>query len=338
MENCTTDLDIKAFNHTRMVFNHTRMMPMHGSLFYTIVFKLHLYIHPVLCITGVIENTISVVIFCSKSLRMVSSNVYLAALSATSSLFCAANFVVWLETVDVGFFHQDVVCQTIIYSTYICSFLTVWFVVCITFENFLITVNIKCAVTVCTVKKARIMVCILTGLAFALYTFSLWTTNVMHIGGSDHCAYEIKFEQVLHIFTYIDITITSVLPFVSMVIFLGAIYVKLILKRVSKQPIATYHQPRRCRRNSKRTYQMLTRITRVLLAIGLTFTVFSFPTSVNKIRILVSNRPTPSFLHVEWAINQLCLIIYYCSFCIYFFIYLRFSTNYKKVLLRYVCK
>lgn len=123
-----------------------------------------------------------------------------------------------------------------------------------------------------------------------------------------------------------------------MVIFLGAIYVKLILKRVSKQPIATYHQPRRCRRNSKRTYQMLTRITRVLLAIGLTFTVFSFPTSVNKIRILVSNRPTPSFLHVEWAINQLCLIIYYCSFCIYFFIYLRFSTNYKKVLLRYVCK
>lgn len=269
---------------------------------------------------------------------MVSSNVYLAALSATSSLFCAANFVVWLETVDVGFFHQDVVCQTIIYSTYICSFLTVWFVVCITFENFLITVNIKCAVTVCTVKKARIMVCILTGLAFALYTFSLWTTNVMHIGGSDHCAYEIKFEQVLHIFTYIDITITSVLPFVSMVIFLGAIYVKLILKRVSKQPIATYHQPRRCRRNSKRTYQMLTRITRVLLAIGLTFTVFSFPTSVNKIRILVSNRPTPSFLHVEWAINQLCLIIYYCSFCIYFFIYLRFSTNYKKVLLRYVCK
>lgn len=337
MENCTTDLDLKAFNHTRMVFNHTRMMPMHGSLFYSIVFKLHLYIHPVLCIAGVIENTISVVIFCSKSLRMVS-NVYLAALSATSSLFCAANFVVWLETVDVGFFHQDVVCQTIIYSTYICSFLTVWFVVCITFENFLITVNIKCAVTVCTVKTARIMVCILTGLAFALYTFSLWTTNVMHIGGSDHCAYEIKFEQVLHIFTYIDITIASVLPFVSMVIFLGAIYVKLILKRVSKQPIATYHQPRRCRRNSKRTYQMLTRITRVLLAIGLTFTVFSFPTSVNKIRILVSNRPTPSFLHVEWAINQLCLIIYYCSFCIYFFIYLRFSTNYKKVLLRYVCK
>lgn len=82
----------------------------------------------------------------------------------------------------------------IIYFIYICSFLIVWFVVCIIFENFFIIVNIKCVVIVCIVKKVRIMVCILIGFVFVLYIFLLWIINVMYIGGSDYCVYEIKFE------------------------------------------------------------------------------------------------------------------------------------------------
>lgn len=331
MNMCNIEPLVKVFNNSIEISHHNSHF-YHGSPFYTVVFKMYLYIHPGLCIAGVLENITSVVVFCSKSLRRVSSNVYLAALSAASCLFCFGNFLVWLETLNVGFIHQDIVCQAIIYTTYICSFLTVWFVVCITFENFLITVNIRCAVDVCTVTKARAMVVILTVFAFGLYSFSLWTTHVTTIGGKEHCTHETELEHVIHIFTFIDIIFTSILPCMTMVVFLAAINVKIIMKRISREPTDTHQAPRRARRNSKRTYQMLTRITKVLLAIGLTFTVFSFPTSINKMRILFSDQRRLRNPYVEWAINQLCLLVYYCSFCAYFFIYIKFSANYKKVL------
>lgn len=301
-------------------------------LFFTIIYKMYLFIHPALCIAGMIENMISVLVFCSKTLRKVSSNVYLAALSFASSLFCFANFLVWLETLNVHLIHQDGVCQIVVYVTYVCSFLTVWFVVCVTFENFLISVNLKYAVLVCTVNKARFIVASLTSFAVGLYSFSLWTTQTTSVSGTKHCTQKQKYEFVIHAFTYVDIMVTSVLPLLTMIIFLGTIYAKHVLQRVVHKVEDVEYQSREPRRNSKRSHQMLTKITRVLLAIGITYIVLSCPASVNRIRILLFVNPNIRYLHVEWAINQLCLMIYNCSFCVYFFIYLAFSMNYRKMI------
>jgi somatostatin receptor 2 len=256
----------------------------------------------------------------------------LAALSLASSLFCFANFLAWLETVNINFIHQDVVCQTVVYISYVCSFLTVWFVLCVTFENFLISINLKCAVLVCTVRKARMIVTVLTSLAVGLYSFSLWTTQTISVSGKKHCTQKQKYEFVIHAFTYVDVIVTSLLPFLTMIIFLGTIYAKHMLQRDARKPEDEVYPSRGFRRNSKRSHQILTKITRVLLAIGVTYTVLSCPTSVNRIRILLSVKPNIEELHMEWAINQLCLMIYNCSFCVYFFIYIAFSLNYRKML------
>lgn len=305
-----------------------------SSAFYFFTLYMYMYVQPILCVFGFLGNFISVFVFCSKPLRNASSNVYLTALSCTSFVFCFSNFLVWLETVRVQIIHQEVICQSIVYITYVCSFLTVWYVVCITFENFVVTINLRYAVIVCTVYKARIIVTSLAITAILLYTFALWTTKVERGHGKIYCDIESEYQKTLHVFTYIDIIFTLAVPFIAMTFFLGVVYVKHIVVRVSCSPCTKSNTCRPVRRTRGSRNDSLTKITRVLLAIGSSYIVLSVPSCVNKIRAIVLSmrdqqvEPT----HDSWAVIQFSQMIYYLSFCLNFFYYLKWSVNYRKAL------
>ncbi|XP_061194490.1 mu-type opioid receptor-like [Saccostrea echinata] len=306
-----------------------------SSDLYFFTLYMYIYVQPILCVLGFLGNFISVFVFCSKPLRNASSNVYLTALSCTSFVFCLSNFLVWLETVRVQLFHQEVLCQAIIYITYVCSFLTVWYVVCITFENFVVTINLRYAVIVCTVYKARVIVTSLAVTAILLYSFALWTTKLQNENGMIYCAIGKDYHETLHVFTYIDIIITLAVPFIAMAFFLGAVYLKHIILRVPCSPGCKMAHPETHKHKSRgNRNESLTRITRVLLAIGSSYMVLSVPSCVNKIRSIVlsmkDQQETPS--PDSWAIVQICQMIYYLSFCLNFAYYVKWSVNYRRAL------
>ena len=77
------------------------------------------YIQPALCVFGVIGHTLSFVIFLSRNMRKISSNIYLAALSGSSVGFNLILFLQWLEMIQVPLMHRNGFCQAIVYFGYV---------------------------------------------------------------------------------------------------------------------------------------------------------------------------------------------------------------------------
>jgi hypothetical protein len=77
-------------------------------------------------------------------------------------------------------------------GTYVCSFLNSWFVVCITFENYIVTFHLKMATSICSVQKARLVVLLLVLFALAFFDFSIWTTTVTEYAGSPLCTQVVR--------------------------------------------------------------------------------------------------------------------------------------------------
>lgn len=287
------------------------------------------FLQPFLCVFGFLGNFISVIIFLSKEMRGISSNIYLTSLSASSCIFLFAVFCVWLEVVNIPLVNKPVWCQLIVFMTYACSFLSVWFVVCITVENYIVTFHLTSALIYCTVMRARIVVAFLTCMSILLYCFVIWDTKVVEVRGVDICTENNQSPQLTQMFTYVDNALTLILPTVVTLILVKAILVKIACRA------DVLHQSMLLSRRER----SLVRITRVLLAISLTFVIFSAPSQINKIRHLVATVETSNnFVYKkERIVQKICQIIYYISFSFNLIYYIIWSENYRESLKRLLC-
>lgn len=122
------------------------------------------YYIPTLVLTGSIGNILSVLVFFKTKLRKLSSSYYLAALGISDTCFLLISFSHWLSLADVTFYSQNIFCQFFTYFSGVCSFLSVWFVVAFTVERFIAVLYPLKRQTMCTVRRAKI---VLTGLTLA---------------------------------------------------------------------------------------------------------------------------------------------------------------------------
>ncbi|XP_050393368.2 uncharacterized protein LOC126811620 [Patella vulgata] len=130
-------------------------------------------------------------------MRTISSNIYLAGLSASNSAFLLALFVVWLEITGVRLIHQEGWCQTVIYTSYVCGFLSVWLIVCIAIENYIITFHLSKASKLCTVHRTFLVVIGLAVFSLLLYDFALWSTKVVVFNNTSYCIVPEQYGTVL---------------------------------------------------------------------------------------------------------------------------------------------
>lgn len=122
----------------------------------------HLYYTPLLTITGIIGNIISVLVFCRTRLRKLSSSYYLSALCISDTGFLLINFVHWLTGLNVtNIFNKNGFCQVFALLEYFFPALSVWFVVTFTLERFIAVMYPLKRQTICTVKRAKSVLIIL---------------------------------------------------------------------------------------------------------------------------------------------------------------------------------
>ncbi|XP_046573171.1 B1 bradykinin receptor-like [Haliotis rubra] len=287
---------------------------------------LTLYFQPIICLFGVVGNIISLIVFSSKKLRTVSCNVYLAALSASNSAFLLALFIVWLEMLGIRLVHQNGWCQTVIFVTYVCSFLSIWLIVCITIENFIITFHLHDAPRLCTVSRALVVVGGLTFFAFLVYDFALWSTKETEIQNTTYCFVSDEYGTIVAVLTCVDVVITLVLPSLLIISFLIAIFIRNI------------SQPNGFRTNLRRVLtrkeRALLRVTRLLFVITVSFMIFSAPSHVNKLWYLISTLSTDKSeaTQNDRVTQHLCQLVYYTSFSCNFVYYLIWGKNFRHVL------
>lgn len=120
------------------------------------------YYIPALVLTGSIGNILSVLVFFRTKLKKLSSSHYLAALGISDTCFLLLVLVNWLNVVGISLSNQYIVCEVYIYLSGVCSFLSVWFVVAFTVERFIAVLYPLKRQTMCTVRRAKTVLCGLT--------------------------------------------------------------------------------------------------------------------------------------------------------------------------------
>lgn len=80
---------------------------------------IQLYYTPVLVILGCMGNSLSVFVFFGTKLKKLSSSYYLAALAISDTGFLIAQFISWLNLINVPLFKKDGVCQMTIYCSHV---------------------------------------------------------------------------------------------------------------------------------------------------------------------------------------------------------------------------
>jgi hypothetical protein len=128
------------------------------------------YYTPFLVAVGSVGNILSVLVFFKTKLRKLSSSYYLAALGISDTCFLFGSFISWLNFIDIHVYNQNVFCQFFTYFTSVCSFLSVWFVVAFTVERFIAVLYPLRRQTMCTVRRAKMVLCGLIVLGAILCT------------------------------------------------------------------------------------------------------------------------------------------------------------------------
>ncbi|ELU08099.1 hypothetical protein CAPTEDRAFT_37722, partial [Capitella teleta] len=143
-----------------------------------ILHSLHVYVIPIIILVGIIGNTASFLVFIgTPRLCRQSSSMYLAFLAAVDNLFMVTVFVVWFGWVGIHIFMKNGWCQTIMYCSDVCSFLSVWTVVSFTCERWIVVFHPLKRHRLCTRKRAVIVMTSLTIAALIFYSFSIFTSS-----------------------------------------------------------------------------------------------------------------------------------------------------------------
>ena len=306
--------------------------------------RLYTYFLPLILLIGLAGNVLSITVFVCTYLRRSSCNIYLAALSVSDTVFILCVFLSWGDRV----YHMNGWCQTLVYLTYVTSFLSVWYIVTFTVERLILVGFPGLRVRVCTPRRATNAVSLLALFAFVIYLFSPFMSGVIQFNGTPICAPLPGFSRAAWIINNTDTLITFIIP---TTIILGcniriAQLVCTFYRRKENQQTDdiwkwdfTSQKSQKNKRSTcgnvlplpkgKANYQM--RATRMLLIVSSVFLLCNLPSHTIRayafIMTLVDANYQPGQEFILW--QQLFQILYYLNFCVDFFLYTFSSRNFR---------
>ncbi|XP_016933829.3 thyrotropin-releasing hormone receptor [Drosophila suzukii] len=181
---------------------------------------LHHYYIPVLCCTGSIGNILSVFVFFRTKLRKLSSSFYLAALAVSDTCFLVGLFVQWLNFLDLDVYNRNYFCQFFTFFSYLASFCSVWFVVAFTVERFIAVIYPLKRQTMCTVRRAKIVLFCLTivGCLHCLPYIVIAKPVFMQKLNTTICDLNAEYKEQLALFNYWDSIVVYAVPFTTIAV------------------------------------------------------------------------------------------------------------------------
>ncbi len=196
--------------HTPSPCNDSASKALDPSLrhFQIFVDQLHLYVLPIVIVIGLAGNSTSFIVFICTHLKRTSCNIYLAALAVSDSAFLICVLLSW----GANIYNQNGWCQSLVYLTYITSFLSVWYVVAFTVERFILVCFPGYRPIICKPRTAKNVVISLGIFAIVMYLFSPFMSGVVQLPGQSFCLPLPGFSAAAWIINNIDTLITLIVP------------------------------------------------------------------------------------------------------------------------------
>lgn len=206
----------------------------HSDPFKSAMHTLNVYCTPMIILVGIAGNLLSFLVFTQTHLKCQSSSIYLASLAMVDNVFLVSLTFIWLNQMEIRVFHTNGWCQSLVYCTYVTTFLSVWYVVTFTIERFIIVHFPLRKDKYCTPQRAKRVVLTLALFALGLYAFIPFTSGVLHICGmSPVCMPLPQYYSVMTVATSLDAAVTLIIP--SLIIVLLNICIAIKIVNVSKQ-------------------------------------------------------------------------------------------------------
>lgn len=294
-------------------------------------------------------------------MKRTSCNIYLAALATSDTAFLLCVFLSW----SADIYNRRGWCQTLVYLTYVTSFLSVWYIVAFTTERFLLVCFPSVRHKVCTPAVAQAIVSVLTVFAFAFYSFAPVVSGILSFHGHTICAPLPDYIQVSWILNNLDTLLTLVIP-VIIILSCNIRIARLVCTFYKTKPPNPYHyvckweftgqshnnNVYQANMSTRRSYSSVSttgvhsttlptnaksgssyqmKATRMLLIVSTVFLVCNLPTHAVRcygfVMNMVDESYVPSRTFILW--QKFFQIMYYINFSVNFFLYSFSSRSFR---------
>ena len=319
-------------------------------------YKLHkillLYIPPFLLIIGTIGNVLSFCVLLRKAMRRTSTYNYLAVLSFTDMLVLYVGLLrLWvgeLTGVDIRD-ESDWSCKIISMAGYTVSVYSVWLLIAVTVERYIVTVHSLRAPTMCTQGRAVKTIGLILLILLSVNLHFLWTTQIQSKKQQEpRCNGAEGYEQLVErIWPWIDACLYCILPFVIICILNCLIVHKVVLSRRMRRLLPGSSMSGSTNNNGgtgsgnnrSANNESSARVTIMLLTISFTFLVCTLPMNVTLVHRAILGFDTMSLKEVsQYQLSRtVSELLMYTNHSINFYLYLLTGQKFRQQLISMVC-
>ncbi|XP_050074454.1 growth hormone secretagogue receptor type 1-like [Anopheles maculipalpis] len=319
---------------------------------------INFYYVPALVLFGSIGNVLSVLVFFKTKLRKLSSSYYLAALGLSDTFYLIGQFVAWLNLVDLKIYIQEVCCRFFTFSSSLCCFLSVWFVVAFTVERFIAVLYPLKRQTMCTVRRAKIVIFALTiaGIFISLPIFFFASPQFSASMNDTICDIVQEYKDQAAMFNFLDFILVFVVPF-TIIVVLNTITALTVwkfasIRRTMTMPRSYGANVRESRRQLNisnnqlfgngtvpvQQIQLLSRsrvansqikVTKMLLIVSTVFVCLNLPSYIVRVKIYLETEHTNMNIYL---VQNCCQLFFMTNFGINFILYCVSGQNFRKAI------
>lgn len=301
--------------------------------FYDFVHILYKYFIPILCIFGIIGNALSFRVFVFTSFAKQPSSIYLAALSVSDTWFLSALLISWVGSLDTLATQSGVFCVISIYITYVTSFLSIWYVVLIMLDRYIVVCHPLRGHKLCSRQRVLIALTIVTTFGVLFYSHCFFTMKIDQTDDDERqlCRVQDNYYHVLRLITYFDIVITFIIPVVTVLVFNLA-----VICAIRRFYFRQFRMSQgRMYASTSPLFNILSkaqvRLTVMLIIVSSVFLVLNLPSHGFRFFILVNDILKRRKENFNLFLIQHCLqIMYYINFAINFLLYCTCSKSFRR--------
>ena len=312
-------------------------------------FRLHkamlLYVPPILLVLGMIGNVLSFFILRHKTMTRQSTTLFLAVLSIADSLVLFIGlFRKWIgEITGLDIQHESMfLCKTITVLGYSISHYSVWLIVAVTIERFIVVCRPLQASRYCKLKRARKVVLVMIFIFLAINAHLFWTVELteqsMNRKTVLRCDAGPKFVEFIdRVWPWIDLVLYSLFPLVIL-LFFNTHIIRQVVRATAGRDILQNGPLMKvdARRNTK---DANLKLTIMLLTISFTFLATTVPMNVVMIASVVwrNEMDNPKQSAKLVLIRTISELLMYLNHSINFFLYCATGQKFRNIVLRMIC-
>lgn len=308
--------------------------------------QLLVYVPPFLIIFGSFGNLLSFVILRKRNLRRYSSYFYLCVLSLADILVLYVGLLrLWIGELtgrDLRDQH-DWLCKLTSVTGYTISDYSVWLIIAVTAERYLVVCRPLRAHHMCNTSRAwKVFICLLVAMLLVNIHF-LWTVQIVYYKHNDEyipqCAGADGFRFMIDkVWPWVDACIYSLVPFV----------VILVLNILIVRQIVRARRTRRALQQSTNSYGGRSRtcsfdnnkLTVMLLAISFSFLITTLPNNVSLIASIFWSTSGADLTTVTRykLVRTITELLMYVNHSMNFYLYCATGQKFREQLALLFCK